>query len=316
MPPSVAAQQRFHAPWRHGRRSWFSPHGVPGTHLDLPVPQALRLRSDSRWDRSRTAPVSAPVPAAGPSPVAPSAAPAACCVPGAVPAALSGPGPSGSVPGAPARSTPSARASTLLCRVPGQPGSTSGPGTGTGLGSALYQPAQARPLGVVFDHPRRGLCPLTTAPSLRWIPALPQQVSCTLQRGVSRGSATAGSPPGISVIPRGSACIRPPRTGPIVAACWPVHGHTETSVRPVRDHKVASRRPENSLIGPQRSWWPPCGPSLARICPVQGQNQPRSGRRPTSGHSVANVGPIVAPCWPAVLCLGPLLATYRPLLAT
>lgn len=81
MPPSVAAQQRFHAPWRHGRRSWFSPHGVPGTHLDPPVPQALRVRSDSRCDRSRTAPVPAPVPAAGPSPVAPSAALAACCVP-------------------------------------------------------------------------------------------------------------------------------------------------------------------------------------------------------------------------------------------
>ena len=208
------------------------------------------------------------------------------------------------------------RGSALSCRVPDQPGSTSGPGTGTGLGSALYQPAQARPLGVVFDHPRRGPCPFMTAPSPRLIPVLPQQVSCTFQRGVSRGSATAGSPPRVRVIPRGSACIRPPRTGPIVAACWPVHGHTEASVRPARDHKVAIRRPENSSMGPQRSWWPPRGPSLARTGPDQSQDQPRSGHGTASGHSVANVGPIVDPCWPAVLCLGPSLAIQRPLLAT
>lgn len=208
------------------------------------------------------------------------------------------------------------RGSALPCRVPDQPGSTSGPGTGTGLGPGPDQPAQARPLGVVFVIPRRGPCPFMTAPSPRLIPVLPQQVSCTFQRGVSRGSATAGAPPRISVIPRGSACIRPPRTGPIVATQRPVHGYTVAIRRPIRDHEVASRRPENSPIGPQRSRWPPCGPSLARIGPNQVQNQPRSGRRPTSGHPVANVGPIVAPCWPAVLCLGPPLAIYGPLLAT
>lgn len=187
MPPSVAAQQRFHAPWRHGRRSWFSPHGVPGTHLDSPVPQALRLRSDSRWDRSRTAPVPAPVPVAGPSPVAPSAAPAACCVPGrSLPLfrvrARQGPCPV-------RRLVPPLlrRGSALPCRVPDQLGSTSGPGTGTGLGSALYQPAQARPLGVVFDHPRRGPCPFMTAPSPPRIPVLSQQVSCAFQRGFPVG---------------------------------------------------------------------------------------------------------------------------------
>lgn len=299
MPPSVAAQQRFHAPWRHGRRSWFSPHGVPGTHLDPPVPQALRLRSDSRCDRSRTAPVSAPGPAAGSPPVAPSAAPAACCVPRAVPAALSGPGPLGSVPGAQARSTLSAQ---------GQCPAVSGPGSARiHLGTRYRnQPRTSPGSAGSGPAPRRRLRP----PSARAQPFHDRAVTTADPRAATAGFlhfSVGGFPwlrdGRITASGQGDPSrIRPDHT----VSYWSHRGHTEARLRLHRGQCETSQRPQSGQQEAREQPHRAVAQLVASSWPLVGQNLPKSGPEPASFWPQAHVWSSGGQCWSHS---GPLLAS-------